>query len=548
MAVALYARVSTTRQAENDLSIPDQLNQMRAWCEAKGFAIAQEYIEVGASAKDDKRPQFQQMIADATLNPSPYKAIIIHSLSRFFRDSFEFALYERKLQSQGVKVISITQETTEDASGEMARKFMSIFDEYQSKENAKHTLRAMKENARQGFFNGARAPYGFKTITTEVVGNRGRKKKKLALEPSEAEIVRRIYKLYLNGKNGETLGMKSIATLLNEQGCTMRNGQWRAQKVGEILSDEVYIGKLYFNRKSAGNKPKLRDEWVLTLVDPVLDESTFKQVALKRASQAPDKIAPRLVSSPILLSGILKCGECGVGMTLMTGKSGQYRYYKCTNQKHKNKNICSTPNIPMEKLDIQVRKQLSEKILTPQRVKNMLTQLNKQMNENGGELKLAVSKLQQSLKETDSRLERLYESIEQGVVELDDTLKARVQKLKARREEILIELSKVRQQQQLPIKKITSRHVSAFCESMKIRFNDSDSGFGKGFIRLLVDEIIVEGHQATMKGSYDTLANTVSTLSSESSVSSVPFFSSKWRALKDSNLRPPGSKPGTLSS
>ena len=190
MAVALYARVSTTRQAENDLSIPDQLNQMRDWCERKGLVIAQEYIEAGASAKDDKRPQFQQMIADATLNPSPYEAIIIHSLSRFFRDSLQFALYERKLLSQGVKVISITQETTEDASGEMARKFMSIFDEYQSKENAKHTLRAMKENARQGFFNGARAPYGFKTITTQVVGNRGRKKKKLALEPSEAEIVR----------------------------------------------------------------------------------------------------------------------------------------------------------------------------------------------------------------------------------------------------------------------------------------------------------------------------------------------------------------------
>ena len=63
MAVALYARVSTVRQAEKDLSIPDQLNQMRDWAAANGFAVAMEYIEAGASATDDKRPVFQQMMA-----------------------------------------------------------------------------------------------------------------------------------------------------------------------------------------------------------------------------------------------------------------------------------------------------------------------------------------------------------------------------------------------------------------------------------------------------------------------------------------------------
>lgn len=164
MAVALYARVSTTRQAENDLSIPDQLRQIREWCQANDYVIANEYVEAGASARDDKRPVFQQMLADATLNPSPYEAIIIHSLSRFFRDSLDFALYERRLNQSGVKLISITQPTSEDSSGEMARKFFSIFDEYQSKENSKHTLRAMKENARQGYYNGSRAPFGYQIV------------------------------------------------------------------------------------------------------------------------------------------------------------------------------------------------------------------------------------------------------------------------------------------------------------------------------------------------------------------------------------------------
>lgn len=121
MVAALYARVSTVKQAEKDLSIPDQLRQMRDWCKRNGYSVAKEYIEPGASATDDRRPQFQQMIADATIKPSPYETIIVHSLSRFFRDLIEFALYERRLNKVGVKVISITQQTSDDSAGEMAR-------------------------------------------------------------------------------------------------------------------------------------------------------------------------------------------------------------------------------------------------------------------------------------------------------------------------------------------------------------------------------------------------------------------------------------------
>jgi len=65
MAVALYARVSTSKQAEKELSISDQLRQMRDWCKRRGFAIGARYVEPGASATDDRRPVFQQMIADS---------------------------------------------------------------------------------------------------------------------------------------------------------------------------------------------------------------------------------------------------------------------------------------------------------------------------------------------------------------------------------------------------------------------------------------------------------------------------------------------------
>ena len=183
MAVALYARVSTARQAEKDLSIPDQLNQMRDWAAANGFVVAMEYIEAGASATDDKRPVFQQMIADSTSDSEPYEAIIIHSRSRFFRDMFEFLNYERMLKRANCKLVSITQITSDDPAGEMASKIFSLFDEYQSKENGKHTLRAMKENARRGFINGSKPPYGYRAFEVDVEGAKGKKKKRIEIDP-----------------------------------------------------------------------------------------------------------------------------------------------------------------------------------------------------------------------------------------------------------------------------------------------------------------------------------------------------------------------------
>lgn len=293
--------LSTTRQAEQDLSIPDQLREMHAWCKRNGALVAKEYVEPGASATDDRRPVFQDMIADATLTPAPFEAIVVHSLSRFFRDAITFGLYERKLTKHGVKVISITQQTSDDPSGELARRIFSVFDEYQSKENAKHTSRAMRENARQGFFNGSHAPFGYGVVATEAIGNRGRRKKKLAIDEGESAIVRRIYELYLTGHEGRTMGIKEIAKHLNERGQLMRGRPWRIQKVHEVLSSRTYLGEHYFNVKdSRSGKKRPPSEWIKVMADPIMDEETFERVRQRREERSPATQSPRLVSLPLL--------------------------------------------------------------------------------------------------------------------------------------------------------------------------------------------------------------------------------------------------------
>src|SRR5258707_11917621 len=192
-------RVSTGRQAEHDLSSPDRRRQLESWCRAQGYTVPAEFTEAGASAGDDRRPVFQQMIEHACDGDQAFDVIIVHSYSRFFREAFEQEFYLRKLAKHGVRVVSITQPVGDESEPvhAMMRKVIALFDEYQSKENAKHVIRSMKENARQGFWNGETAPLGYKLVEAESGATR--LKKKLEIDPVEAETARLIFKLYLHG-------------------------------------------------------------------------------------------------------------------------------------------------------------------------------------------------------------------------------------------------------------------------------------------------------------------------------------------------------------
>src|SRR6266542_1273960 len=189
---ALYLRVSTGRQADNDLSIPDQRRQARAYCASRGWEIVADYVEPGVSATDDRRPEFQRMIDAATTKPPAFDVIVVHSFSRFFRDQFQLEFYVRRLAKSGVRLVSITQELGDDPMSNMIRQIMALFDEYQSKENAKHVLRAQKENARQGFWNGALPPIGYRIIAAETRG--AKVKKKLEIDPLHADTIRLFFR------------------------------------------------------------------------------------------------------------------------------------------------------------------------------------------------------------------------------------------------------------------------------------------------------------------------------------------------------------------
>jgi DNA invertase Pin-like site-specific DNA recombinase len=197
LRAALYLRVSTGRQAESDLSIPDQRRQAKEFCAARGWQVALEFVDAGLSGTDEKRPELQRLLDLATGGDSPFDVVVVHSFSRFARDHFALEMFVRTLRKHGIRLVSITQDLGDDPMSVMVRQVFALFDEYQSKENAKHVLRAMKENARQGFWNGAAAPYGYAIVAAEQRGSKT--KKRLAIDPVEAEVIRLIFRL-LSGR------------------------------------------------------------------------------------------------------------------------------------------------------------------------------------------------------------------------------------------------------------------------------------------------------------------------------------------------------------
>ena len=434
--VALYLRVSTGRQADSDLSIPDQRRQLAAYALSKGWTIASEFSEPGSSATDDKRPAFQAMIDEGMTKPAPFSVILVHSFSRFFRDQFLFEFYTRKLTRNGVRLVSITQELGDDPMGLMMRQIMALFDEYQSRENAKHTLRAMKENARQGFWNGSRPPIGYCVVDAELRG--AKMKRKLAIDPVHAETVRLIFRLALMGKdNSGPMGVKAIACHLNDRSIRTRDGgRWGISGVHQTLTRETYKGEHHFNsRVFKTGEAKDASEHIVSSVPPIISTEEFDAVRLLMAARNPRSERGRFTGSPILLGGICFCGLCGCAMTLRTGKNGAYRYYTCASRARCGPTGCGGITVRMDAVDEAVIDHLENRLLEPRRLAEMMTNIIDRRSVWVEQRHKHVADLRKRATEAEARLHRLYEAIEAGLASPSDPqLKVRIGDLVSQRD------------------------------------------------------------------------------------------------------------------
>lgn len=531
MKVALYLRVSTARQAEKDLSIPDQRNQLERWAKEKGWQVVAEYVEPGASATDDKRPQFQRMMDDAARADRPFDTVLVHSFSRFFRDSFQFELHRRSLEKNNVALISITQAVTDDPGGQMFRQLCAMFDEYQSRENAKHVLRAMKENARQGFWNGARPPYGFKAVVVETRADAV--KKQLAIEPAEAAVVRMIFNMYRAGN-----GVRAIAHEFNRRAIGYRGGKFTSTRVHEILTREAYAGTHYFNRKEwRTGKRKERGEWIAFETPVIIEPHVFQAAQRGLEARRPTRQPPRVVNGPTLLTGIAKCATCGGGMTLRTGKGGRYRYYTCNNSVNKGKSACRGRSIPMTDLDNLVLGEVEQKILAPERLEVLLSALIARAKTRTHDDAAKAQQLRKALAVTEGKIERLYGALAEGTVKDTDLFRKSLARVEAEREEALRLIGSLEQQRAVPKQLVSRKNIALFALAARERLHAEDARMRKGYVRQIVERIEVADDTITVRGSKAALASGLLP-PAEEGAGEVPRFVPEWWARQDSNLQP----------
>ncbi|MGZ2432698.1 recombinase family protein, partial [Rhizobium redzepovicii] len=526
LRAALYLRVSTVRQAEHDVSIPDQRRQGEAYCASRGYQLIETFVEAGASATNDRRPEFQRMIEAGTSKPAPFDVVVVHSFSRFFRDHFELEFNVRRLAKNGVKLVSITQEMGDDPMHVMMRQIMALFDEYQSKENAKHVLRAMNENARQGFWNGARPPIGYRIVAAEQRGSKI--KKKLEIDPLHAETVRLIYRLFLEGDGTSgPLGVKAITCHLNERRIFTRDGgRWGLAQIHAILTRTTYIGEHRFNTRSYKNREKKpENEVAIMAVPPLIDRVTFDTVQARLKSRNPMVMPARVTSGPTLLTGLCFCARCSGAMTLRTGKGngGMYRYYTCSTKARQGKTGCKGRSIRMDKLDHLVASHLEDRLLQPERLATILSSLLERRQERSVRRREHLADLRRRITETDQRLNRLYDAIESGVAAMDDVgLKDRIANLRAVRDQATVDAERIQATlESAGVQEFNPAMIDALSAAARGAMRIEGGGYRRDHLRAFAQRVEVADDEVRIMGSKSELLQSLVAASSGKSAASV---------------------------
>ncbi len=358
LKVAAYCRVSTD-QEEQESSYEAQISYYTEkiknnaeWTLAGIFA--DEGI-TGTQAK--KRPEFLKMIR--LCRQRKIDLILTKSLSRFARNTVDSLNYIRELKALGIAVAFEKENlNTLETDTEMMLTIMSCFAQAESESISKN----VSWGIRQSFKNG-NVPMQY----ARLLGYRKGDDDKPEIVPEEAEIVKEIYQLYLDG-----MSLNMIVDRLNEKGLTTKgsNSPYRKEVVQRILTNEKYTGdallqKTYvtdcITKKTRKNNGELPMYLVKNHHEPIISRADFNRVQEEMARRlAKRSIADRLTkteqgkySAKYALSELLICGECGSHYRRVTWTAKGFKEIKwrCISRIQYGKKKChSSPTVDEQPL------------------------------------------------------------------------------------------------------------------------------------------------------------------------------------------------------
>ncbi len=535
---AIYARVSTTRQADNDISIPDQDAQGQRYIRERDGKHVRTYVEPGASATTTDRPVYQEMLADA--QAGKFDVVVTFALSRMFRNALDYLQARAEFRCAGIQLISITQDFSSDPAGELALSMVAIFDEYHSAENAKHVKRTMLENARRGFWNGQTPPIGFKTIS--VPQPKGKDRKKLAVDEETASLVRFIFETYVHGTPEGPIGITKLAALLNERGHTIRGKKFHVSNIHFILTNTAYVGVVFFNKRDSRAKTtRPESEWVPVSVPPIIDEDLFYLAKAQMAARDPKMGSAAQRTKKNLLTKKVKCGTgngdgCGGGMTTATGKSGQHRYYACHTATKAGKRECVGRWTPMDKLDDIVVESVIEKVLAPGRLSKLLEAWLKRSANGENEDRKELKSLRSRQTHLDAESASVIKLVRKQILSPDDPqVEKELGQIAAQKRAVAADIDALERKLADPAKAITPVVLANFGDLISGTMRDRTNPLRQAYVDLLISRVEVGDDVVRIMGSKTALSRAASGTPPHA----VPRTEREWCARQDSNLWPP---------
>ncbi len=422
----IYLRVSTDRQAEKDLSLPTQLESCKQFAKKNDLYVVKIFEDAGESARTPDRPAFLEMI-DFCLTHSKslnLKAVICWDTSRFARNRYDSLLYKKQLEKKGIKVLFASQSIGEGPEGELLEGFLELVDEFYSKALSRNIIRGMGENTRRGFFNGGKPPFGYQIV--RAPDGKGNMKGKLEINDHDAEIVRTIFRLYLEG-----YGYRALAEELTRRGLHNRNGNpFCTKSVENVLGNVSYRGTLRF-----------REIFVEGAHPPIIPKETFEAVQAARRARNPERLPGRQQSSPMLFSGLLYCGACGQKLTFERAfkPNKSYTYYSCSSLKTKRVACPVRLRFDADKLDHFLLDQIAERIVNDSNIKQILLGLMKLRAELLNQTRSRTMKIRSEIAGLQKKIDNLVEAVEDRTLP-KDLVQGRLQKLREDKERLDLEL------------------------------------------------------------------------------------------------------------
>ena len=300
-----YARYSSAGQ--RDVSIEQQLADIRAFAKREGYTLVHEYADHAKSGfrHVSARTAFQSMMSSA--DSGTFDTVICWKVDRFGRNREESALFKGRLRRFGVKVLYAREPIPEGSAGVLLEGMLEATAEWYSRQLSENVLRGMADNARRCLYNG-----------THILGYRSDAEGHYVVLPDEAALVREIFAQYRAG-----FSAARIAQDLNARGLhTWRGNPFTAQGILKILSNERYTGVyIWGSVRTPGGMPA------------IISVSDFEE-----AQRMKKKTARHVEQGAVdyLLTGKAFCGLCGSSMVGDSGTSktgARHYYYSCLERK-----------------------------------------------------------------------------------------------------------------------------------------------------------------------------------------------------------------------